>query len=627
MGQLTQQQLAVIKYGVQILKPKPTLSGSEWADEYYFLSAESSAVPGKWKTHPWQVEPLDAMTDQICQTVVIMKPTRVGYTKMLGAVACYYIHQRPSVQLHYQPNADEAKGFAEDEFEPTVRDNKVIAELIETPNIRGRVKKEKTIKKLYPGGYAEFLGAESDRNFNRRTARVVSGDELDTWKKEAGKAGDTVITMMRRTSDFWDRKNILGGKPIGDAYNPEEEDDLTDGVSVVDYWFKKGTQEHRHLPCPHCEHYQHFEFEDFEWDKDKDANGKTIKHYPETVHVKCKKCGEKIFDKHKRWMDKRGKWVAENPDAFKNKIRSFHIWAMLSYSPNVTWPDIVKEFLDAKKSRLKLKTFYNEVLARTWEEDYEKVNINDWEDRKEFYGVQVPEGVLVLTFGADTQDDRIECEVIGWGANEESWSIEYKVFHGDTSKPEVWQRFDEFLLKTYMHDNGGLMRVYCGGLDTGGHRAKEAYAFCKARFGRRVFAFKGAKAVDAPIAPRLATRTNMAKVPLYQIGVNQVKDVIHSHLTTEVEGAGYMHFPDDEEYSEEYFKQLTAEKRGKDGRWKKTRARNEALDVRVYGYASLFVAGIDLEILAANNRPIMHVVQEQQTKKKQQKRRNYLEEF
>jgi len=621
---LVPQQLAIIQYGINILKPKPKLTGSEWADEYFYLSAESSSSPGKWKTRPWQKDLLDAMTDQKTPVFVFMKPTRVGYTKMINIAAAYFIHQRPSVQLHYQPNADEAKGFAEDEFEPMIRDNKAISDLVETPNMRGRVKKEKTIKKLYPGGYAEFLGAESDRNFNRRTARVVSGDELDTWKKEAGKAGDTVTTMMRRTSDFWDRKNILGGKPVGGEFTPEIDENSMDGISIVDYWFKRGTQEYRHLPCPKCNFYQKFEFENMRWDKDKDENDKTIMHHPETAYFCCAKCNFKIYDKHKREMDKKGKWVAENPKALKEGIRSAHIWAFLSYSPNVTWADIVREFLSAKNDRLKLKAFYSEVLARTWEEDYEKINISDHEARKEPYTAEVPEGVLILTAGADTQDDRIECEVVGWGKAEESWSIYYKIFHGDTSKPEVWQRFDEFLLKSFTHESGSLMKIYCTGLDTQGHRAKQAYAFCKSRFSRRIFAFKGSNVVDAPIAPRLASRKNKGNVPLYQIGVNTAKNVIHSHILTEVVGAGYMHFPAEQEYSVEYFKQLTAEKRGKDGRWIKTRARNEALDVRVYGYSVLFVAGVDLELLALRG-PLFIVVEA--PRKKKPKPTDYLEEF
>jgi phage terminase large subunit GpA-like protein len=587
---LTKQQREIISYGLNILKPRPNLTGSQWINKHFYLSQESSAAPGKMTLYPWQEEIADVMCDFMTPIVVVKKCTRVGYTKMLNAAQAYFIHQRPSSILHAQPNDDEIRGYAEDEFEPMIRDNPLIAALIDTPSIRGRKKREKTIKKFYPGGVWEGVGAESERNFNRRTVRVFVADEIDTWKLEAGKAGDTLTTGMRRTSDFWDRKNIIGGKPI------------IKETSQVVKWFEAGDQRYRHWPCPHCGHYQTFEFEDLVWDKDFDEHGNTIAHHPETAHFVCKECGGKIYDRHKREMDKRGKWVATKPF---DGIASFHVWAMMSYSPNVTWPDIVKEFLAAKDNPLKLKAFYNEVLARPWEEEYEKVEIDDLSKRKEAYTAEVPDPVLVLTCGVDTQDDRLECEVVGWGEHEESWSICRKVFHGDTSKPDVWKRLDEFLVRTFVHERG-LMKIHATAVDTQGHSSQAAYKFCKARFSRNVFAIKGAKQLDAPVAPMRAGKGKIkgasgaanATVRLFQIGVNAAKDVIYAYLTTEEPGPGYMHFPDDEAYNAEYFKQLTSEKREKDGRWVKTRARNEALDIRVYAYAALFLAGIDLELLA-----------------------------
>ncbi|MEA1919140.1 MAG: terminase gpA endonuclease subunit [Campylobacterota bacterium] len=599
------------------MKPRPTLTGSKWADENFQLSAEYSAITGKWKTYPWQKELLDAMTDDISSIVIIKKPTRIGYSILLSIVIAYYIHQKPSNQFHYQPNDDEAKGYAEDTVEPMIRDNPTISKLVETDNNRGRTKKEKTLKKSYPAGHVEFLGAESDKNFNRRTGRVVSGDEVDAWKREAGNTGDKIVTMFRRTSDFWNRKNILGGKPIGEAYDSEKE--IDEKTSILDTWFKKGTQEYLHIPCPKCDYMQKFEFEQLVWNKKKDANGKTIKHYTETAHFKCVECQEKIFDKDKRELFERCKWVAENPNAEKG-IRSFSVWAMVSYSPNVTWSDIVKEFLAAKNSKLKLKAFTNEVLGRTWEEDYTKINIGDFEDRLELYDAQIPKDVLILSAGVDTQDDRLECEVVGWCKDERSYSIEYKIFHGDTTKPEVWKKLDNYLLKTFYHENGGMMKIYTVAIDTGGHSTQAVYNYCKPRFIRRVYAIKGAKAIDAPVAPRLASQISMkagGKVPLFNIGVNMAKDVISSYLSTLTVGAGYMHFPHGKNYNVEYFKQLTAEVRDGDGRWSKIRARNEALDVRVYAYCSLFIANVDLEVMALNNKPMMFI----QTQKKEKKRK------
>jgi phage terminase large subunit GpA-like protein len=68
-------------------------------------------------------------------------------------------------------------------------------------------------------------------------------------------------------------------------------------------------------------------------------------------------------------------------------------------------------------------------------------------------------------------------------------------------------------------------------------------------------------------------------------------------------GAGYCHFP--KHYTDEYFKQLTAEKvvkkyhKGFHRReWIKVRPRNEALDCRVYALAALNILGISVNMLA-----------------------------
>ena len=523
------------------------------------------------------------MCDYESKTVVFLKPTRVGFTKMLNMTQGYFIHQRPSSILHAQPNDDEMRGYATDEFEPMIRDNKILSDLIDTPLVRGKQKKERTLKKIYPGGIWEGVGAQSERNFNRRTVRVFMGDEIDTWVLEAGKAGDTITTGMRRTSDFWDRKNILGGKPI-----------IKETSKVLE-WFARGDQRHRYLPCPHCNFMQIWKFEDFIWEKELDKDGSVIKHLPETVHVKCAQCESKIYDSDKRDMDKKGKWIAH--EEF-NGIASFYIWAMFSYSPNVRWPDIVREFLDAKDKPLKLKAFYNEVLAEGWEDDFDSLEITQYEDKLEQYEAEVPDGVLILSAGVDTQDNRLELEVVGWGRHEESWSICYRIFYGDTAKPFVWQELETFLSSKFIHASGGAMTISSTAVDTQGHSTKMAYEFCKANKFRNVYAIKGAQKVDAPIVPLTASYNNQLKIALMMIGVNSAKDVIFSHLATQNKGAGFCHWPKGTPYyNAEYFKQLTAEKRNEDGRWIKFRTRNEALDVRVYALVAIMLAKVDLELL------------------------------
>lgn len=584
----------IMHYMQYTFKPKPKLTGSEWMDMHFYL-IPSSANAGKWKTKPWQKEIIDVMCDSSTHTVVLKKPTRVGFTKILTGVKAYFIHQRPCNILDYHPNMEEAKGYVEDEFEPMLKEVPVVSALVEKLPASARNKREKTLKKRYSSFAYEALGAESERNLNRRTAKVVCADELDAFKKEAGKTGDIVTQMMRRNSDFWDRKTILGGKPVGGEY--EEDREMDESMSVVDYWFKMGDQRIRHYPCPHCHHYQTFHFHDMIWNKDIDENGKTIKHYPTTAHFECVECKEPIYYHHKHKMDRQGRWIATKP---YNGIASFHIWAFISDSPNVTWRHIVEEFLISKKSKAKFKAFKNEVLAETWEEDYEKIEI-DSSNRTEEYRAEVPMGVLVLTGGVDVQKDRLELEVVGWGKSEESWSIDYKIFNGPTDKDEVWEKLDNFLIKNFYHEDGSEMKIYSVAIDTG-YRATRAYRFGKIRFNRGIFVIKGANSISAPLVPRVASISKKSDgAKFYSVGVNEGKNIISSYILTQQEGPGYMHFPNKPIYNEEYFKQLSAEKRQKNGRWEKIRARNEAFDVRNYAYIALYLANVDLELLALNS--------------------------
>ena len=65
------------------LRPPKRLSLSEWADEYAYLSPESSADSGRWVTLPYQRGIMDAITDPSVEHVTVMKSARVGYALAL----------------------------------------------------------------------------------------------------------------------------------------------------------------------------------------------------------------------------------------------------------------------------------------------------------------------------------------------------------------------------------------------------------------------------------------------------------------------------------------------------------------------------------------------------------------
>ena len=137
------------------------------------------------------------------------------------------------------------------------------------------------------------------------------------------------------------------------------------------------------------------------------------------------------------------------------------------------------DFLAAKNDPVLLKDWTNTVLGQTWQEQGETVDHELLYQRREHYPATVPWPVEVLTCGVDVQDDRIEFEVVGWGAGEESWSIDYYRLYGDLSRPEIWNVIAEKLRQSFKRQDGVIMNIAQVCMDSGGHYTDEVYAFSR----------------------------------------------------------------------------------------------------------------------------------------------------
>jgi phage terminase large subunit GpA-like protein len=293
-------------------------------------------------------------------------------------------------------------------------------------------------------------------------------------------------------------------------------------------------------------------------------------------------------------------------------VRGFHLNTLASTL--ASWREVVEKFMIANEEKKKgnielLKVWTNTELGQTWEEDGEQIEEDDLLKRREKYNCEIPEEVLYLTAGVDTQDDRFEVEVVGWGPEYESWGIKYAALYGDTSSvdSQVWKDLDAFLLQTFEKADGTKMKIACTCQDSGGHRTNQVYKFCKPRFNRKVFAIKGSNDSAAAYIQK-PTKNNREKTYLFTIGVDTGKSWLMDRLKLIEEGPGYCHFPKEEGrgYDEKYFKGLTSERKVikyKMGRpyfaWElKDRGehkRNEALDCRNYATAAIEITGLPLK--------------------------------
>jgi phage terminase large subunit GpA-like protein len=576
------------------LQPPPDMMLSQWADRYRKLSKESSAEPGQWHTDkaPYQRPIMDAITNNRIQKVVIMSAAQLGKTDafILNTIG-YYIHHDPSPMLVMQPTLSMAEAFSKDRLSPMIRDTPVLSKRV---NEKSRDSGNTIMQKKFAGGHITLVGANSPASIASRPIRIVLADEIDRFPATAGNEGDPLLLMEARTNTFWNKKKISMSTPT------------IEGLSRIEVEYENSTQGEWNMPCPQCGAMQPLEWGKIVFDKD---------DLDQSIGHTCEKCGAVSTETEWKSLENQGKFIEKHPN---RKVKGFHMNALAS--PWKPWREVIEEFLKAKEELKKgnielMKVWVNTVLGETWQEAGEEMEPDTLLKRREWYHSEVPLKVMVLTAGVDVQDDRLECEVVGWGVDKESFGIQYSKFYGSPDQDDVWNRLDSFLLRIFTRLDGVQLRISCTCVDTGGHFTQEAYRFCKGKELRRVFAIKGGHGAGKPYINK-PTTSNRMKVPLFTLGVDTGKEVLLERLKVKIEAqegfdpdtdpiGGYCHFPleEDRHYDEDYFKALTAEKRVvrySKGRprfeWvmKKTGSRNEALDLRVYATAALEIYNPDL---------------------------------
>ena len=574
----------------QIWTPPPNLKISDWADRYRKLSPESSAESGAWRTDraPYQKEIMDSFNDPDIQRIVFIKSSQVGATEILLNVIGYYIDQDPSPMLIMQPTLAMGQAFSKDRLSTMIRDSEKIRNCVKNP--RSRDSGNTVLSKKFAGGNLNIVGSNSASGLASRPIRILLADEVDRYEASAGAEGDPISLATKRTTTFWNRKIYMCSTPT------------IKGLSRIETAFEESDKRYYHVPCPECNHKQVLKWKNVIWEENK----------PETASYACDECGSMIDESKKQWMLKHGEWIAKEP---KSHTAGFHISEL--YSVWSTWAEMAIAFLEAKKQPEMLKTWINTSLGESWEEQGEVVEYETLLERRLNYDFTcIPEDVLILTAGVDTQKDRLELQLVGWGKNYEAWVCDFKIFWGDPNAINVWTDLDAYLKKRFKTESERFIPISCCTVDSGGHHTNMVYHFTKPRQSRRIFAIKGLSQDGKPIANR-PTFVGKNKAVLYGVGVDTAKEAILSRLTADAE-TSTLHFCSD--LDEEYFKQLTAEKRvtkfirGKKTLvWKQIRPRNEALDTLVYNFAAIYILNPNFNIIEERI-----LTQEAQPKEKQQ---------
>lgn len=579
------------------IQPDPVhLTVSEWADKFRLLSSRASSEPGRWATArtPYLREPMDSLSPQDpTKTVTMLFGSQLGKTETglnwIGSI----IDIAPGPMLMVQPTTDMVKKVVRQRLDPAINETPVLSEKVAEQ--KGRDGGNSLYSKEFLGGILIMAGANSPAGLASMPIRYLFLDEVDRYPGDVDGEGDPVNLAKARTRTFPNSKTLITSTPT------------ETGNSRIETSFEDSDQRHFYLSCPDCGHRQVLKFGNLVWDKETDEHGKE-KDLPETACYMCEDCGSLIPEHKKTWMLETGEWVPHRPEVKYH--RGYYLNSLYSPLGWYSWADIVADFLAAKNRPSELKVFVNTVLAQTW---HEKGEVPDWEAmyrrRQDYKFNTCPKGVLFLTAGVDIQRNRIEMEVVGWGREFRSWSVDYRVFKGDTADKEVWKQLWATLKETWEVEGTSVrLKLSMMGVDSS-DQTQIVYKQVRDTHDARVMAIKGMDNQVVPVAqPKTVDIDINGKrifrgIQFWPVGVSVIKTELYGFfrqpppLDDEPTPLGYCEWP---QYEKEYFLQITAEQRvrrtvnGRTAfRWEKKYERNEALDCRVYARAAAYVFGLD----------------------------------
>lgn len=565
-------------YARNVAPRKPT-TVSQWADDHRLLSSKGSAMPGRWLTsrNPPLREPMDALSARSAvQTVVLKFPIQFGKTEVAINALGYLMTEDPGPVMVALPGEVSMNKWVAQKLHPMIEECQPVQEAL--TSVASRDASNTRTFKDFAGGQLYLEHAGSPSRLKSTTVKVLLVDEVDEFAANLHSGDDPVDMLLGRTSAFPSTyRHLFISTP------------QIKGISRIDALFEDSDQRHYHVPCPHCGHMQPLVWSGLHWTPDASQAWYT-----------CAECATLIEEHHKTDMVAKGRWVAHKPEHTGHSIKRGYTINCLYYAFGLgpRWHELAAMWLAAQNDPAKLKTFVNDRLAESWEDQATRnVRHNAIADRAEPYRLRTaPAGVLAITAGVDTQDNRLAVQLVGWGLGMQFWVLDYIELMGDPAEPAVWTALTELLNTPIEHASGATLRIDAYAHDMGGHRTEAVKDFIRQRRVRRPMAIYGATANTAPILGKGKAadvdwkgRSDKRSVTIYQVGTVNAKHWLFSRLAVDADKpaeARCTHFSD--ELEREYFAGLVSETYDpRKNRFEKRRgARNEPLDTWVYAFAA-----------------------------------------
>lgn len=592
MSVFSQAEQAALQAFCEGLAPDPELMLDVWSEAHVVIPKGAAfAGPYRLSHTPPARRLLQCLSPgHPASRVVAMVASQMMKTQIFINAAMGWIDGAPANIIALEPTDGLAKRLSS-RFSKATEICDPVAAKIAAP--RSRDKRNTIDVKEFDGGSIYITTAGADANLAEIPARYLFCDEVDRegWRSKTSGEGNKVKLAEARLTTY---------EGISKAYFVSSPTLL--GSSQILELYEQGTQEHYHVPCPHCRHLFTLVIENFRYDFDPDTD-----RISRAVFV-CPECGGEIEEHHKitmladEAMGGQARWVATAQG--DGETVSVAMGAFYAPLGSITWVRLAKEHGQAKRLQERgdnsaMQVFRNTREGLPFDATQNTSTVRELMDRaiaEAFPSRVVPDRGLVLTLFVDTQPSRLEAVLMAWGPGLECWVVDHQVLWGSpTDEPNVsgsvWQRLDQMRRTPIAHASGTIIRISAYGIDSGGSNTQDVYNYGSGREALGCLVTKGHSVRNKPI---IAARPSLQEidwqgqktpegVKLWLLGVDTAKDHLFNRIRIPA-GPGAIHF--NTALEEDFYTQLLVEK--PQVRWLKGRqireyikpngAKNEALD-------------------------------------------------
>lgn len=515
-----------------------------WAEECYQLPPDS-AIQGlfRFARAPYLRRPLECLVDPRVKQVVVCKGSQLYFTTLAQIWKGWTMDEDPASMISVWPSDYLVKRYVMTRINRMIEECEPLQRLFTRTGLRSS---DDSLKyKAFPGGSLAFLTGKSSGQLKSITAQRMHVSELDELDPDVKGQGDPLDQARRAMRTHPNSTEYLECTPT-----------IADRSRV---WKELGysTWNEFHVPCPQCNHAQVLRWRDGQENGDNEGAGAYRFIYeldsagrvvPDSTRYVCVACSTKIEHSWKQRMVTAGDWVPRYPD--RVQFEGFHLSSLYSLAQSYDWDYCAQAWVSGLRDPAKRKVCVQTILALPYEEKAITTDANSLRARAEEYGVEIPDGVVLITIYVDVQGDRVEYLVVGFGAGLEWWLIEWGRVEGDPAKDDTWDDLGDVLNRDWVDADGVCYGASAIGIDAG-FMSTHVKRFC-ARFttkdGVRPIHVIGRGGRARPLMEKPGAdvkKRRRSKRPSWIMGTDTMNDLVFAKLRVELPGPDFFHTPSD----------------------------------------------------------------------------------